>query len=854
MNKFDLLNNKWEDFSESGTNILPYKNIRNIYPHSDKKLWLASYGSGLVFFDSETVKSRLYDHSNKNQYSLSDNDVWQTFKDSQGIYWVLTFGGGINIFNSSDYISLGSINFKQFHPTEIDKDVTKVFENSNGEILIGTDTDGLVIVDSTRNKLKFIKMDVSNPNGLTNNEVWDICKNASGGYWLGTFGGGLNLLEFKTSRFQHISTDSSPAALNNPIAFTVEKLNADEYLIGTYGGGLNWINIKSGNEIFYTINNSSIASNYITEIVIENDSSFWIGTDGKGISRFNPATNTFADINASNNNKLTSDFVKCMMKDSYNNIWVGTLKGFCNIQSADKVISGYYSDESLALNTRALLELEPGKILIGTHGNGVIIHDLKKKTFENISNPIISNQQITELFLDSDSTLWIGTRGNGLVNYNFINDKARLFTEKNGLCNNTILGIEEDNQRNLWIITNNGLAELDKSKMKFTNYFAVDGLLSNEFVQGSIYKDSLGIIYAGNIKGLEIIAPKKFIPNEFNPPIEITKLTIMNEDHSLREIIDSELELSHEENFIKIDFSSLDFTNPPKNLYRYRLANGSSEWINLGTEHSVNFANLKPDEYKLELNGSNSDGIWSSHIKTLAIIVDPPFYNTLWFYAALLTIIGLISYRFYNVKVQKKLEMERLRLKLASDLHDEVGSSLTQIAMNADLINYESDINKIKTKSELIRHKSGEMINVMNDVIWSIDSRNDKLESLIERIKQTANQIASSKEILTKFKIEIQNPNKKLNVDFRQNVFLIIKEAVNNSVKYSEATLIKISFSEKDETLYVSISDNGGGLPEELKTSGNGIKNIKHRTEKINGKIEFINQSGLTIKFEAKIA
>ncbi|MBU1679278.1 MAG: hypothetical protein KKD86_10575, partial [Bacteroidetes bacterium] len=554
-----------------------------------------------------------------------------------------------------------------------------------------------------------------------------------------------------------------------------------------------------------------------------------------------------------NHPKLLNNFVKCMLIDSYKNIWVGTLKGLSNLQKPERVAPGFYSDTVFVKDIRSLLELEPGRILIGSHGEGLFVLDINKNSIEKIENDLIANQQITEIFLDSDEILWLGTRGKGIIKFDIIENKAELYTEKNGLCNNTILGIEEDNQNNLWIITNNGFAKLDKSKMKFTNYFTADGLLSNEFVQGSIYKDAQGIIYAGNIKGLEIIDPKKLIPNDFDPPFEITKLTIMNEEHSLRELVDSKLELSYKENFVKIDFSSLDFTNPTKNLYRYRLTPGNGEWINLGTEHSVNFANLTPDEYKLELNGSNSDGIWSSHIKTLSIIVSPPFYNTLWFYIVLLTIIGIISNRFYNVKVQKRLEMEKLRLKLASDLHDEVGSSLTQISINADLINYESDINKIKTKSELIRNKSAEMINIMNDVIWSIDSRNDKLESLVERIKQTTMQLTSSKEISTKFEVEIQNPNRKLSVDFRQNVFLIVKEAVCNSVKYSEGKWIEISFLEKDETLYVAISDNGAGLPEEIKTSGNGIKNIKHRIENINGKVQFINNTGLTIKFEAKI-
>jgi len=853
LNSFDPSKNKWVDFSNGSGSILPYKNIRDIYPHSEKELWLACYGYGLVLFNKETKKSVLYSGSKSKANVISSNNVWKIIKDSKGIYWVITFGGGVNFFDSRNYSAMGEIKFQKFFNLNIDKDATAIFETDEGEILIGTDTQGFVVVDSSRQHITHIKMDINNPAGLTNNGVWSICKNSSGGYWLGTFGGGLNFLRFNNSGFEHITTNSGKAVLNNPIVFAVRNINEGELLVGTYGGGLNKINISNGSSKYFTTNNSSIASNYITDIVIENSSSYWLGSDGSGVSHLIPKQNSFTNYNSSNNKKIPNDFVKCMLMDSYKNIWVGTLQGLYNIQNSENVLSGFYSDSVFIHDIRALLEIEPGEILIGTHGEGIFIHNVKNRTFEKLNNSVIENQQITALYKGYNDILWIGTRGNGLIKYSFENKHAMLFTEKNGLCNNTVLGIEQDKFGKLWIITNNGISKFDTEAFFFTNYYVVDGLLSNEFVQGAIYKDENGIIYAGNIKGMEIIDPERFTTNDFNPPIEISKLTIMNEERSISEINDSKLELSYKENFVKIDFSSLDFSKPEKNLYRYKLTPGNNEWVYLGKDHSVNFANLKPDKYLLELNGSNSDGLWSSNIKRLTIVISPPFYNTYWFYTLIIFTVGFIIFRFHHAQSQKRLEMERLRLKIASDLHDEVGSSLSQISINADMINYENDISKIKTKSEMIRSKSSEMINVMNDVIWSIDSRHDKLESLVERIKITAGQFASSKEIMLDFDITIQNPNKKLNVDFRQNLFLIVKEAINNAVKYSEGSLIKLKIHEQNEYIKITISDNGSGLPYTLKKTGSGIKNMKHRMEDIKGKIEFVNDNGLSINLEAKI-
>jgi len=385
LNSFNPAKNKWTNYSIGTNPALPYKNIRNIYPYSENELWLACYGIGLVLFNTETQKSFLYAHSKLDNGSLSSNNVWKIIKDRRGIYWVITFGGGVNVFDYNSYNASGKIIFRKFFDSEIDKNVTAIYETDEEKIFIGTDTQGMFIVDSSRKNLTHIKLDIKNPKGLTNNGVWSFCKNSSGGYWIGTFGGGLNFLQYKNSSFEHISTTSSRQTLNNPIVFCIEKTNKDEYLVGTYGGGLNKINMSTEEAKYFTENNSNIASNYITDIVIENSTSYWLGTDGNGVSKYNNEKNTFINYNTSNNDKLPNDFVKCMLIDSYKNIWVGTLQGLCNIQESQNVASEFYSDSVFKYDTRALLEIVPGKILIGTHGEGIFVHDIKNGTFEKES-------------------------------------------------------------------------------------------------------------------------------------------------------------------------------------------------------------------------------------------------------------------------------------------------------------------------------------------------------------------------------------------------------------------------------------------------------------------------------------
>lgn len=854
LNVFNKKTKRWKNLSNGNNSAVPYNNIRDIHPYKEIGLWLSAYGDGLVFYDLNQNKSYLYSFSNLDSSALSSNDVWEVYKDRENVYWVLTFGGGLNLFNSEKFSPFGEIKFDHFLSNAIDKDLTSIYEMPNGEVFIGTDTDGLVIIDSLRQNYQKLTVDPNSTNTITNNGIWDIMQDNQGNIWLGTFGGGLNYLQRSEDKFRNISTKSGPVKLNNPIVFVVRKIAKNKLIAGTYGGGLSLLDRKNGSVSYYTESNSGVASNYITDIVIENDSSYWFGTDGKGVSNYNPANNSFTNYNTQNYNKLQSDFVKCMLIDSFNNIWVGSLGGLCNIKQPEKTRNKNYYNFSYDVDTRSLFELKPGVILIGTHGDGLFQHDIHEGTLTKIENDLIRNEQITQIYSADAKIIWLGTRGSGLIKYDIEADSVDLFTELDGLCNNTILGITKDDYERLWITTNDGISVFDITRNKFINYYTVDGLLSNEFVQGSIYKDDNGIIYAGSVSGIEIIDPNKFSVSNFNPPIEITGITVLNKEVSPKEYIDDELNLSYNENFVKINFASLDYTNPTKNQYRYKIGPGHEEWINLGNEGAVNFANLPSDNYLIELNGSNSDGIWSKNVRKINLTINPPFYSTYWFYAVVLFTIGFVIYRFYYLRIQKRLEMDKLRLKIAKDLHDDVGSSLSQISLNADMINYESNLSKIKNRSELIRSKSSEMINTMNDVIWSIDSRKDNLESLVERLKTMASQFTSSKQMILDFRDKISNPKKKLDVNFRQNIFLIVKEAVNNAVKYSNSEKITLNILESNERLHISISDFGKGLAETNYNKGNGLTNMKSRAKEINGEINFVNKNGLTVDLKVKIA
>ena len=220
---------------------------------------------------------------------------------------------------------------------------------------------------------------------------------------------------------------------------------------------------------------------------------------------------------------------------------------------------------------------------------------------------------------------------------------------------------------------------------------------------------------------------------------------------------------------------------------------------------------------------------------------------TWWFISFSIGTILLILFFIHRYRVKRLLEIERLRIKIASDLHDEVGPLLTQISITADSINYDTDMQKIKKRSTSIRDRSREIRSSLSDVIWSIDARKDKFENLIDRMQDLCNSLLDENEIQLTFNKNIADMNKILKVDFRQNIFLIFKESINNAVKHSGGTKIIVDVQYKKNEFTMKISDNGRGLNLKKVQKGNGLNNLKMRAQRIHAKISFINNNGLTI-------
>jgi len=509
-------------------------------------------------------------------------------------------------------------------------------------------------------------------------------------------------------------------------------------------------------------------------------------------------------------------------------------------------------------NVACFGEDRKGNLWIGTYLGGVNRFDPRTGQFTRLQHDpqnanSLSHNSVTSIYADRDGLLWFGT-AQGLNKFDPRTEAFTRYDEKDGLPNAFIYSILGDDEGNLWLSSNNGLSKCNDrlpAGRKFKNYDVTDGLQSNEFNVGAYHRGRSGAFYFGGINGLNRFFPGEVRENPHAPPIVLTAFKKFNEtaalDSALAEI--KTLRLSYRENFFSFDFAALDYTQPEKNQYAYMMAGFDPDWIHAGTRRYAGYTNLDPGAYVFKVKGANNDGVWNETGAAVKIIITPPFWKTWWFRvlaaAAIIGLLGLI----YRYRVGRLLEMERLRVRIASDLHDDIGATLTKISLHSELIEESNEPGEIRESLRKIGAMSRELVTTMSDIVWSIDARNDTLGNLIDRMRDFATSVLSVRATQIDFNCAGLDMQKKLPVDFRQNIYLIFKEAINNIAKHAEAARVDVQIKNANGHFNMSIRDDGKGWREHeyAKLTGHGLRNMKMRAARIGGDLNISQNGGCTV-------
>lgn len=805
--------------------------IIKIFEDSKNNLWIGTYHSGVYFLSSDQKKSNpekvkfLQYKNSLAANSLSNNAIMYFAEDNDGNIWIGTLGGGLDKFNPR---SKSFLNFKSdpWNTNSLaDNDILSLCIDNSGIVWAGSHLGkGITKIQKNTTKFNLIGYQPNNQSSLNDGVVWAIYKDKDGLLWIGTYKGGLNCYDPLRKKLLFFKNKSNSKLSSNHIRVIAED-NYNNLWIGTYDGGLNLYNKKTGEVKVYMYNpvdSNSLAGNQIQTILIDGNN-YYIGTFGSGLHMVSIQGNPFNRVlkfekffNNPNDNKTLSDNrIYKIYKDQKNLIWI------C------------------------------------TYGGSIELFNPETKTFRHYTNNAVDPENITArnsmtILRDSYNTMWVGTYGGGLYSFDSESGKFTRYSAREGMSSAVVYGILEDKLKNLWMSSDNGIFKYDLINKDFTRFDIKDGLQSLEFSGGAYLYSDDGIMYFGGINGVNYFRPENIKINSFIPPVVITSVKV-NDNIIKGEAVN--LNLKYYQNNVSLEFASLDFSDPRDNLYAYKLEGFDDDWQFANSSLRIAYyTNLPPGEYVFKVRGSNSDGIWNENYASVTILISPPFWKTYWFLGLVSLTTVFILYYIFTVRIKSQLEIEKLKSKIAADLHDNIGSGLTEISILSEVASRTTGNNASATLQK-ISERSRQLVDSMSDIVWVINPEKDSLHDLMIRLKNSYSDILSSVNCDLKI-TNLQNLKRvKIPIDIKQNLYLILKEALNNAIKHSKATLIKIEFDSKDDYLNIKLEDNGIGMDFNKTTIGNGIQNMNKRAMAIGWKLEIESKEnkGTLIMVSGKI-
>lgn len=546
--------------------------------------------------------------------------------------------------------------------------ITSLQQMPDGSLWVGTDGGGIQILDKSRTNISYLSAGY-NEQTLSSNAVYSMLLDRDGRKWIGTLRGGINVIDDVKSQFQNVRHDplNTNSLISNFVKSVFEDRNQNIW-IGTDGGGLSiWNRQKNQFTNFRRDARipGTISSDFVTGIVQDAAGKVWIATYGGGIDLYEPEEKKFKAYSGHGANGKNALTFWCFCLDHNGNMWASGLQD--GLFLYDRHSDQFMLYDAKLSNIVSLREDESGNLWAGNFdGLYRIYPNQKKSQYYRIGKPVRS------IHLCPNGDLWLGTEG-GLMYFARSEDKVtKQYTTKAGLCDNNILSIEEDHAHKLWLSTYNGLSRFDPRDQSFTNFFTSDGLASREFNFNASAALKSGELAFGGTGGLTIFDPGQLGTLRNDPDIALTDLKINGKELNPNDgyvVADSHDQLtSLIVPFVKASFSfrfaAIEFTAQERIRYRYMLQGWDRGWIDAGNQRTVLYTRLDPGSYTLRINCTTPDGKWLQKELTLRIVVLPPWYRTIWAYMAYVLILtGLLYWFFRNKFRETKLKYE---VKLAN--------------------------------------------------------------------------------------------------------------------------------------------------------------------------------------------
>lgn len=766
-------------------------------------LWSCGWGVGLNCLDLKTEKWQEYPYDAQTPISI----VGIT-KKNQDEFWLATIDHGLGIFKKSDH------SFK-FHQKFADEEkslfpglVGIKYLNNKKDLWILSD-DGIYIMDMRFQSFRNVDIPFENK---SINTFFRDCE--TGHLYVGaTACNGLFDWNEKEKSWSIIPPARYPGK-NGLSILTLYKDSHSRLWLGTVSGL--WVFDPVGHvlKMFRTPAGKPLPLKDPRVYAIMEDDRFnlWIGTRSEGVIKIDSSRTRFTHYQYNPQDPFSFiDGGRCgtICSDKFKNIWIAT-------------------------------------------DNGVSIFDPEKNRFRNdLMDSLlefgVTKRWINGIVRDTLGRMWMIADAAGLLRVELAENghfRFKLFDKSNGLNNPTTGRMTMDANGGIWMI-NYGLLYVNPYDESFHLFDEHNGLSRPLSFDESLYTDPDGNIYIGSKGGFET---KNIRDLDFTPltiKLLIESLEINGKDVPLGKITDVEHPyiLGADQNNLLFRYTGICFQDVEQILFRYKLEGYDRDWIMAGTGREARYTNLPPGKYRFIFQVSNR-GVWLSQESSMWIGIRPFFWKTWWFISLVILISGFVLFSIYRYKVREILRLERLRTRIARDLHDDVGSTLSSISILSDILVHQAENPQTVRMLGTIGTNAHKMLEKIDDIVWVVNPTNDKFQNLGLRIREFAIPLFESKNIRSEIRFDKQMNTLQLSMEARRNIYLIAKEAINNAIKYSECKSVKILFRQEHPGLIMEIIDDGKGFNPEVLTSRNGIKNMKLRASQIYSVIEINSVPG----------
>ncbi|MFD2033888.1 two-component regulator propeller domain-containing protein [Belliella marina] len=947
LNIYNLEKEKFDLFQQKDG--LLTNSISSVFECPDGKIILGAYKYGLQILDGKGNVDYTMTHDAKDNNSLSSNLISTIGMQGDSIAWIGTYDAGLNRLNLKNK---SNQRFLQSKPNSTPTQINALYTDRIGNLWVGTNS-GIRVFTIKGDTLSIHEADHPD-NGLSDSDVLSFEEDRSGNIWIGTRNGGLNILamqdflERKNTKINWYLSKSDGSSVFNRTVSALKMDKDGNMWIGT-STGVNFVN-PHGEPIKLLLRNpnsqQTLSHNRIGAVARGSKNRIWIGTDGGGLDEYDPINRKFRSFqhDPSKKESLSSNYIISLKEDSKERLWIGTYQAGLNRLDLStgnfyRYLQGSSQDGS---DVRVIAEDNKQQIWVGTNQGGLYRYDEKSDTFQYISS--LGKIDIRGIAFDARQRIWLATFGSGIICYepktdsykdyhtseygklpdniyfsiavlpnqeilvgsrygglvrlNPKSESIRLFTEADGLSNNTISSMQVDQKGLVWLGTYNGISHYNPHTNHIDHLNTYDNLQKSEFNIGAVALTGDGNIYFGGNKGVNIINPDKIDHRAHDYSLIFENFKLFNNRVAVgEEFLDSavsiknSLTLDHKQSLISFDFSLLKFPFAQNVTYSYKLEGFHKHWVQVQGTGTANLSNIPPGTYIL-LTRAKIGNEYEVE-RQIHLTVTPPFWKTMPAYLLYLVfilalVIGVMRYYTERVKLKNSLLLEKQQRSLEHDINEERIRFFTSFShelktpLTLILAPIEDLINQVKSKTHLNKltlvQKNAAYLHQLIGNLLEFRKAETGLSQLtvgeynlslyLEQWVQNYLPLAKKRHI--QLSCSLSERNMLARFDF-EKLQIIINNLLSNALKHAvDNDKIQVSLYSDEQSFYISVSDNGLGIAVEdkkrifewfyqsgtkLKKGGTGIglALAKSLTELHHGAIQVVSEQGKGTTFIVEI-